>query len=40
MVCIKTNVNLSQHEITRISGTTGVTIRNVFQDFKKYIKLV
>jgi transcription initiation factor TFIIB len=40
MACIKTNVNLSQHEITRISGTTGVTIRNRFQDFKKYIELV
>jgi len=37
MAGIKTNINLSQHEITRISGITSVTIRNRLQDYKKYI---
>ena len=39
MAGIKTNINLSQHEITRISGITSVTIRNRLQDYKKYIEL-
>ena len=38
--CIRTNVNLSQSEISRISGISGVTIRNRFNDFRKYVKLV
>lgn len=37
MAGIKTNINLSQHEVTRISGITSVTIRNRLQDYKKYI---
>lgn len=37
MAGIKTNINLSQHEITRISGITSVTIRNRLQDYKKYL---
>ncbi|MBI4131696.1 MAG: transcription initiation factor IIB [Nitrosarchaeum sp.] len=37
MAGIKTNINLSQHEITQISGITSVTIRNRLQDYKKYI---
>ena len=40
MACIRTNVNLSQSEISRISGISGVTIRNRFNDFRKYVKLV
>jgi len=39
MAGIKTNVNLTQHDITRISGITSVTIRNRLQDYKKYIEL-
>lgn len=39
MAGIKTNINLSQHEITLISGITSVTIRNRLQDYKKYIEL-
>jgi transcription initiation factor TFIIB len=39
MAGIKTNIVLSQHEITRISGITSVTIRNRLQDYKKYIEL-
>jgi transcription initiation factor TFIIB len=39
MACIRTNVNLSQSEISRISGISGVTIRNRFDDFRKYIEL-
>ncbi len=39
MAGIKTNVSLSQRDITRISGITGVTIRNRLQDYKKYIEL-
>ncbi|HEY4680823.1 MAG TPA: transcription initiation factor IIB [Nitrosarchaeum sp.] len=40
MACIRTNVNLSQSEISRISGISKVTIRNRFNDFRKYVKLV
>ncbi len=39
MACIRTNVNLSQSEISRISGISGVTIRNRFDDFRKYVEL-
>ena len=39
MAGIKTNANLSQHDITRISGITSVTIRNRLHDYKKHIKL-
>jgi len=39
MACIKTNVTLSQSEISRISGISGVTIRNRFDDFRKYVEL-
>lgn len=38
MAGIKTNINLPQHEITRVSGITSVTIRNRLQDYKKYIE--
>ncbi|MBS3923145.1 MAG: transcription initiation factor IIB [Nitrosarchaeum sp.] len=36
---IKTNANLTQKDIVRISGITGITIRNRMQDYQKYIKL-
>jgi transcription initiation factor TFIIB len=39
MAGIKTNISLPQHEITRVSGITSVTIRNRLQDYKKYIEL-
>ncbi|HET9008890.1 MAG TPA: TFIIB-type zinc ribbon-containing protein [Nitrosarchaeum sp.] len=39
MACIKTDANLLQHEITKVSGITGITIRNRVQDFKKYVDL-
>ena len=39
MACIKTNANVSRVEITKTCGTTSVTIRNRFQDYKKYIDL-
>ena len=40
MAAIKTNSNLTQREITKISGITSVTIRNRLQDYRKYVKLV
>ena len=40
MAGIKTNSNLTQLQITKISGTTTVTIRNRLQDYRKYVKLV
>ena len=39
MACIRTNVTLSQSKISRISGISGVTIRNRFEDFRKYVEL-
>jgi transcription initiation factor TFIIB len=39
MASIKTSANLTQQEITKISGITSVTIRNRLQDYKKYIEL-
>ncbi|MCE9651640.1 MAG: transcription initiation factor IIB [Nitrosarchaeum sp.] len=33
---IKTNVPLSQHNITQVSGITSVTIRNRLHDYKKH----
>lgn len=40
MAGIKTNCNLTQHEITRVSGITSVTIRNRLQDYRKYVELI
>jgi transcription initiation factor TFIIB len=40
MACIKTNVNLSTSEISKIAGISGVTIRSRFNDFRKYVRLV
>ncbi|MGI0056294.1 MAG: transcription initiation factor IIB [Nitrosarchaeum sp.] len=39
MAGIKTKVNITQQDITKISGITSVTIRNRLQDYKKYIEL-
>ena len=38
MAGIKTNVDITQQDIMRISGITTVTIRNRLQDYKKYIE--
>ncbi|MBS3923152.1 MAG: transcription initiation factor IIB [Nitrosarchaeum sp.] len=40
MAGIKTGTNLTQMEVTKISGITSVTIRNRLQDFRKYVELV
>jgi len=40
MACIRNNENISQQKISEISGTSGVTIRNRFKDFSKYIKMI
>ncbi len=39
MAGIKTNMSITQQEITKISGITSVTIRNRLQEYKKYIEL-
>lgn len=39
MAGIKTNANLTQNDIMKISGITGITIRNRMQDYEKYVKL-
>lgn len=40
MASIKTGVNLSQQKISKVSGITGVTIRNRYKDYLKYVKLI
>lgn len=40
MACVKTGVNLSQQKISLVSGITGVTIRNRYNDYLKYVKLI
>ena len=40
MASLKTGVNLSQQKISRVSGITGVTIRNRYKDYLKHIKLI
>jgi transcription initiation factor TFIIB len=39
MAGINTNCNLTQLEISKISGITSVTIRNRLQDYRKHVKL-
>lgn len=39
MVGIKTKANLSQQQISRVSGISSVTIRNRYRDYRKYISL-
>ncbi|MDH3341284.1 MAG: transcription initiation factor IIB [Nitrosopumilus sp.] len=40
MAGIKRGANLSQQKISKVSGITGVTIRNRYKDYLKYIKLI
>ena len=40
MAGIKTGINLSQQQISRVSGITAVTIRNRYNEYKKYVELV
>jgi len=40
MACIRNGENKSQAKIAEISGITGVTIRNRFQEFKKYVPVI
>ena len=40
MACVKTDINLSQQQISRVSGITAVTIRNRYNEYKKYVKLI
>jgi len=40
MACIKTGENLTQQKISNVSKITGVTIRNRYKDYMKYIKLI
>lgn len=40
MASIKNGTNLSQQKISQVSGITGVTIRNRYKDYLKYIKLI
>jgi len=37
---IKTGVNLSQQKISKVSGITGVTIRNRYKEYIKHVKLI
>jgi len=40
MACIKNNESISQQKISKISGITGITIRNRLKEFTKYVQLV
>ena len=40
MASIKTGLNLSQQKISKVSGITGVTIRNRYKEYIKYAKLI
>jgi transcription initiation factor TFIIB len=40
MASIKTGLNLSQQKISKVSGITGVTIRNRYKEYIKYANLV
>lgn len=40
MASIKTNLNLSQQEIGRISGVSPVTIRNRYKEYIEHVKLM
>ena len=40
MASIKTGVNLSQQRISKISGITGVTIRNRYKEYTKHVQLI
>lgn len=40
MVCIKSNLDLSQNAISKMSGVSGITIRSRVKEFSKYVKLI
>ena len=40
MASIKTGLNLSQQKISNVSGITGVTIRNRYKEYIKYVELI
>ena len=40
MAGIKTRVNLSQQKISKVSGITGVTIRNRYKEYIKHVELI
>ena len=40
MASIKTGVNLPKQKISKVSGITGVTIRNRFNEYIKYVNLI
>lgn len=40
MASIKTGINLSKQKISKASGITGVTIRNRYNEYIKYVKLI
>jgi len=40
MASIKTGLNLSQQKISKVSGITGVTIRNRYKEYIKYAELI
>jgi transcription initiation factor TFIIB len=40
MACIKHGQNISQHDISKVSGITEITIRNRLKEFKENVPLV
>jgi len=40
MAGIKTGINLSQQKISKVSGITGVTLRNRYKEYTKHVKLI
>ena len=40
MACIRTNVNMSQQVVSKVSRISTVTIRNRVSEFSKYVKLI
>ncbi len=40
IVCIKSNLDFSQNTISKMSGVSGITIRNRVKEFTKYVRLV
>ena len=40
MASIKTGITLSKQKISKVSGITGVTIRNHCDEYRKYVKLI
>lgn len=37
---IKTGLNLSQQKVSKVSGITGVTIRNHYNEYIKHVNLI